>query len=159
MKRLVFYMNRYGAELEADFLSKYNGLDLGALWRARLFKRILRLIDQLPRNTRYAHAVANDPEHVEAILKATGGQPGKAKGPSIADFTLESELLMEIFDAVQQNTNAVLAAGGAKNLPKLKPRRRPDTVHEDVSIRQAQSAHAKLVKKIFGGRPGPKVDP
>lgn len=151
-------MERYGAQLEADLQQVY-GLELGLLWRNRRWKRLLRLVDNLPRNSRFAAAVANDEDHVRAVIKATEGQPKTSSAPSLADYTLESELLMEVVDLLQSNIHAVLAGAGAKGLGKIKPRRRPETAYQDVQLQMAQESYEKVRAKIMRGRQGPKVDP
>lgn len=150
-------MNRYGAELESDFQQKL-GLDLGAMWRARKFARISRMIHWLPRDTHFSNAVANDDEHVRAVLKASEGQPSKPS-ISLAEWSVEAEILSDIFDSLGQNTNATLAAGGAKNLPKVRPRSRPETSYAAVKHELAQERFESIKAKIFRGRSGPKVDP
>lgn len=147
-------MDRYAAELEADFITEYRGLELGKLWRARKFRKLLRLIDQLPAATRFSNAVANDEEHVERLL-ASGVQPSQTpSGPSLSEWTPIVSLLTDISDQLQGLTVATLAAGGAgAKAGKVKPRPRPSTAFETVRHRQALARHNALVARVIRRQP------
>lgn len=146
-------MDRYAAELEADFQSEY-GLEFGKLWRARRIRRMLSLIDQLPPATRFSNAVANDEEHVERLL-ASGVQPSSApSGPSLREWTPEVALLTDISDQLQGVVVAILAAAGAgANAGKVKPRARPTTAFDTVKHRQAVARHEALVRRVIRRQP------
>lgn len=135
-------------------MSEYNGLEFGKLWRARKFRRLLSLVDQLPPATRFSNAVANDEEHVERLL-ASGVQPSQAPtGPSLAEWTPVVALLTDISDQLQGLTVATLAAGGAgANAGKVKPRPRPTTAFDTVKHRQALARHEALVRRVIRRQP------
>jgi len=145
MNRLVFYLERYGNALEADFQERY-GLNLGELWRRGAYRRLLNLVEQLPQASRFAGAVANDPEHVAAILEATGDQPAETS-PDMAEWTAQAELLAEIRDLTTTQIAVAVAATGGK--PSAIPAaRRPRTAFADVRDAQRAARHRSIVERV-----------
>ena len=154
LTQLVFYLERYGDELEADFQSVYT-LNLGELWRSGQHSRMLRLIHQLPHSSRFNAKVANDPEHVEAIIKATEGQPREPYHPPLAGWGTEHEMLASIADKVDHLAAVMIAANGATPpKPILMPR--PKTEFGAVEERRKLEAHNALVERML--RPRAPVD-
>lgn len=153
LTQLVFYLERYGDELEADFLSEYHGLNLGKLLRSGQHARILRLIHQLPQASRFNAAVASDPEHVEAIIKATEGQQQTSYHPPLAEWRTENEQLATVADLLQNVIAAIVATNGGKP-PKVKPMPRPKTEFDAARERSKLSNHRKLVARVLraGGK-------
>ncbi len=148
MSRLVYYMDHYGAELEADFQEKY-GLELGRLWRARQWARILRLANRLPRASRFVQASSNDEEHVRALQEAMA-QSDKPRntGPALSEWTQEAEILAVIADLVQQNGLIAMTAAGAKNAGRLRPYPRPQTAWESVRHERGLENYRELMGKV-----------
>lgn len=130
-------------------------MDLGELWRSRQWRKLLSLIDQLPGTSRLSEAIARDPEHVEQILEAQerAKAAGEAapQGPRLVDYTPTVERLDQIIEALQSNTRAVLAAGGAKpnNLPKFVPQPRPVTAYDHVQHQRRLAQHESLTRRIL----------
>lgn len=113
---------------------------------------MLRLIHQLPQASRFNGAVASDPEHVEAIVKATEGQPTKYH-PPLAEWKTENEQLASIADLLQTNIAVLVAANGGKP-QKTMPMPRPKTEFDAARERQKLSNHRKLVARVMraGGK-------
>lgn len=127
-------------------------LDLGKLWRSRTWRRLANLINQLPQASRYYSAVASDEDHVAALLEAQGDQPQKHKGPSVADWPLEVEMLARIIDALRENTSATIAVMGATP-PKTKPVERPSTAFEAAREKRRAEQHKSLVARVLPQAP------
>ena len=139
-------MERYGPELEADFMSEYSGLNLGKLIRSGQYARVLRLIGQLPAACRFHAAAANDPEHVEAIVRAQGGQR-EDYAPPLAQWKTENEQLAAIKDAITLLTGVQIARGGGKP-GRQKPSPRPTPGFDEARRSKAKSEHKKLVAMV-----------
>jgi hypothetical protein len=149
MRRLAYYLDRYASELEVDFASKFPGMDLGELWRTRQWRKLLNLIDHLPRNSFFTAAVANDDEHVEQIIAArerAGSE--EASGPSLSEYDGVLERLDALVDATNQNTAATIAAAGAK-APRIPPQQRPVTAFERVAHRRKSAKHQSVVSRML----------
>lgn len=113
---------------------------------------MLRLIHQLPQASRFNGAVANDPEHVEAIVKATEGQQTKYN-PPLAEWKIENEQLATANDLLQNVIAAIVASSGAKP-PKITSMPRPKTEFDAARERVKLSNHRKLVARVMraGGK-------
>lgn len=147
MRRLAYYLDKYASELEVDFIQRYPGEDVGRLWRSRRWRRLLNLIDHLPRTSFYYAAVANDEEHVEQIVAAREGHPQEDSGPSLTEYDGTAERLDRIADLMQQNTAATIAAAGAKP-PMFQPQARPTTAFEKVAHRRKAAKHQQLTSRL-----------
>lgn len=114
---------------------------------------MLRLIHQLPQASRFNAAVANDPEHVEAIVKARSGDQQTAYHPPLAEWKTENEQLATIADELQSVIAAIIATNGATP-PKLKPMPRPRSEFDAARERVKLSNHRKLVARVLraGGK-------
>lgn len=151
LSRLAFYLDRYGDALEADFAwggpGYSGGMDLGELWRNGKRRRILNLITQLPQASRFAAAVANDPEHVEAILEATKNDPQKEVSPPLSTWTTDTDFLAQIKDTLEV-TLAVLVRANGGSSRKVKPVKRPQTAFADAAEKRTVSQHRKVVERV-----------
>lgn len=150
LKQLVFYLERYGDEIEADFLTEYHGLNLGKLWRSRQLVRILRLINQLPQASRFNAAVAQNIEHVEQIVAATGGQQSEYS-PSLATWSTENDQLASLNDSIQVLIGVLIGVNGG-NAPKVIPSARPKTAFEDARMKVKKARHKSLVARVIRKR-------
>jgi len=139
-------MDRYGDELEADFQQVWH-LDLGELVRQGKIRRIVNLIDQLPQACRFYSAVANDEEHVKAIIEKQGDQP-ESKGPSLAEWNGQSEALAAVVDGLHMVVAAVIASQGGKP-PTMKPYQRPTTAFEDMRQLVHEERHKSLAARVL----------
>lgn len=152
MRRLAFYLDRYGAEIEADFQGPiYSGLDLGELWGSRRWGKILRLINQLPQASRYYAAVANDEEHVALLVKAQEGQPAKKHTPPMSQWTQETDVLAGIYDGIQHLIGVTVAVSGNK-APATVPYARPETAFDKVRENQKMQKHQAVVDRVRKAR-------
>lgn len=101
------------------------------MWRARRWRKLLNLIDHLPRHTYYAQAVAEDPDHMAAIEKAVGSSEasGPAPLPKLAWWTPEVDKLTDVLDAIRSLQDVLIRvnveAAAAKKMKPPEPTPRP----------------------------------
>ena len=154
-RRLCYVMSRYPTAVEADFARFRPGINPHDLWRARRWRELLSLIDHLPQNTHYHHAVSQDEDHARMLIeaekaaKARGDEPPPS-GPSMATWSPEVAILTTLVDAVKENTYTTVKVatdkgGGAP--PKPMPR--PSSVLEKVRLRMRAQAHDILVRRML----------
>jgi hypothetical protein len=124
------------------------------LWRARRWRRLLNLIDHLPRNSFYSQAVMNDPEHMEMLdrVKSKGGS-GPKPLPPLATWSYEVDMLATVNDSVLMLKDALVRS----NLPKDKqnavppiewtprPGRQVEMSKSKISREEQQARHKKAV--------------
>lgn len=118
------------------------------MWRNGKHRRMLRLIGQLRRGSRFAAAVANDEEHVALILEAEKNQPKKdSAGYPLADWTTTNDQMAALVDG--QNTMiAVLVKANGGNPGRIKPSARPTTKFAEVAEQKAVSRHRATVARV-----------
>lgn len=124
-------------------------LDLATEWRSRRWRRLLNIIDHLPRDSAYVEAMTQD----DAFAEAIGPQPRKAGKPArrMADWSPTVEMLSAILDRLGELTQAVAALGGAKP-SKFTRAPRPVTALDRVSHRRRVATHNDLVSRLLPGR-------
>lgn len=116
-----------------------------------MWRRIGNLIRQLPQASRFAQAVANDEEHVEAILAAQEGQPETEFAPPLSEWDTKAALLAEIVDELRVLRGVSIAAAGGKP-GKMKPTSRPTTAHAAVKQRKLETSHRKVLDRVAEAR-------
>lgn len=136
---------RYGEAIEADLLKHY-GVDLAAEWQSRRWRRLLNLIDRLPRNSFLAEAVAADEDAAQAWLDS-GAQPGD-RGERFSEWSPERDALERLGDTLQVAVQAIVASTGQKP-PAFKPAPRPVTEVERLRERRRILAHRALVARLL----------
>ncbi len=155
--RLSFLLDRYYPQLEADLHPR--GTDIGALWRARDWRRLLNLIDHLPRNTYYSEKMTNDEEYAKAMAEAQAEQQadgGSAKRtpPPMHSWSFEAGMLAEIIDAIHalDHTTKMVASNG-KGPKAPEPYLRPQTAFADATRAavhaRKKKRHEALTKRIL----------
>jgi hypothetical protein len=151
-RRLAGLITRYGQAIERDLAVR--GVDLHQLWQQRRWRRLLNLIDALPRNSFFVEALADDDDLAEQLLRqpASGG---RAAAP-MSQFSLELEMATNTYDRLGELIQAVTAAAGAKP-PKIVAYPRPRTATDRVRARHARTKHRSLVARLLpnGPRPAP----
>ncbi|MER7167028.1 hypothetical protein ABT336_13300 [Micromonospora sp. NPDC000207] len=121
-------------------------LDLGEEWRARRWRRLLNLIDGLPRDSAFVEALTSDDEWAAAVV----ANPPEERPPSrrMAEWSPQVELLTNLLDAVRENTRVALASAGGKP-GQFAPAPRPVTALERVRARRRVSKHESLVARVL----------
>lgn len=115
--RLASIVDRYGDAIAADLLAEYQ-LDLLDVFRGDLLPdEVLTKIDQLPRHSRFAEAIAQDDELAEAMGDAPVGSAASVK---FTEWTPEVERLTVIANSIGALFQAVASfAGSRAQLPQL----------------------------------------
>lgn len=109
---------------------------------------MLNLISRLPQSSRFNAAVANDPEHVEAILTATGSQPEQDEyAPPLEGWEVMNDQLATLIDLTETQIAVTVKANGGKP-GKIKPSARPRTAFNDVRAKMRVEKHRKLVARV-----------
>ena len=125
------------------------GVDLARWWRARRWRALLDLIDQLPMASRFAEAVANDPEQARliALQRQRSGDDGAAWSPRLAEFDLHARLLRDVINGLLGVQSAVIAAAGAKP-PKPEPYPVPVTEIDRAIERATEEWAESLISRL-----------
>lgn len=152
-RRLAMTLDRYGDAIEADL----KDIDIGAMWRRREWRRLLNLIDHIPRGgSWYGDAVSNDEEYAKAIAEATaskGDDDGKRPRPPMATWTPDVAITADLIDAVRQLDHTMWAVNGAKGIKQPEPYARPETAVERylrrAKFEHRQREHEALVKRML----------
>lgn len=153
-QRLVYMVERYWTGIEYDLRYRLD-TSLGDLWRERRWRELLNLIDQLPAASQLNRLMADDEEHMEAVLRAQAKQSssGGSSGPSMAEWSQTNALLAKVLDAIRQNTAVTRAAAGDKKQPNLQPEPRPRTALDRVRDRLERERHQSLANILLRDRP------
>ena len=154
-RRLAYLVDKYRPAISND-LAVYTHFDLGELWRARRWTKLLDVIDRLPAHSWYNAAVSNDEEHARmmaesyAARKRDGDQD--STGPSLTTWTPEVSVMTNVLDAVRRVEHAVYASQHGKKAgdpPKAVPR--PVTALERA-MRKAEHDRRKKVHEDLVAR-------
>ena len=123
------------------------GLDLATEWRSRRWRRLLNIIDGLPRNWAFVEAVTSDEEWAETVLKHP--QP-PAPARVMSQWSPELEMLTNVYDRLGELIQVVAASHGGK--PRRVPAApRPVTALDRVRRRRARQQHLRLVAQVLPG--------
>jgi hypothetical protein len=109
---------------------------------------LLNLIDQLPRNSRYIEALADDEDLATQVLASK--EPPEPAGPRLSEWSPELAALTAIQDRLGEVIAAVIAAAGGRP-PRLRPSPRPKTAADRVRLQQRQERHLALVARVLPG--------
>jgi hypothetical protein len=151
-RRLADLISRYGEAIERD-LQRIYGVDLGEYWRdLRRHRKLANLVDGLPGDSAFAEAMANDPAAAAAVADGRIRVRPEPTGPRLTEWSAERAALADICDRLTVLTIAVLASGGAKQLPKFKPTPRPSTAMDEALRSQkwrAAQQEADEIARLF----------
>lgn len=157
-RRLAYLVDHYRPSISSD-LTTHAGVDLGDLWRARRWTKLLDLIDRLPGHSWYSAAIANDEEHAKMVAQAAqerkaSGEAAPDSGPSLVGWSPEVAATTRLIDAVNGVRYAVIAVqAGKKAGDPPKPERRPVTAIERAmraaEFNRRKTAHESLVARVL----------
>lgn len=124
-------------------------LELAVEWRQRRWRRLLDIIDQLPRDSRYIEAVSLDEDVAEALLEHDTGDDRKVKPVRrMSEWSPTVELLTAILNRLAEVAQAIAALGGAK--PRAIPSApMPTSVLERMRKRRRERQHKALMARIL----------
>lgn len=160
-RRLAYLVDKYRSPIASD-LQTHANVDLGELWRARRWRKLLDVIDHLPGHSWYAATVSMDEEHAkmmaEAMIKQREANPDsntlESKNPSLTGWTPEVAALTNVLDAVNGVRHAVIAVQAGNKAPEPpKPAPRPVTPLERALKRaefdRRKAAHESLAARVL----------
>lgn len=133
-------------------------MDLATEWRSRRWRRLLNIIDRLPRDSAYVEALSDDEQLAEQMIRQP--DPPKAPRRRMADWSPTVELLTAILDRLGEVTMTIAALGGAK--PRKFPRApHPVTAFERIRNRKREAKHRSVVARLLPGKnkKTPQPDP
>jgi hypothetical protein len=122
-------------------------IDLATEWRSRRWRRLLNLIDHLPRNSHYYQAISDDELFAEQVLDAD--TPSSQGTRLMTEWTPETEMLTNIYDRLGEQIAVALAVGGAKKPARPKPMVRPKTAMDRVKRKRRERESAALKSKLL----------
>lgn len=123
-------------------------LDLATEWRSRRWRRLLNIIDHLPRNSAYREAVAEDEDLARQLLKVKPPDDDAVPVRRMSDWSAEVEMLTAVLDRLGELVQAVAALGGAKPR-RVQPAPRPVTAFERVRRNRRADQHRALVSRVL----------
>lgn len=116
--------------------------------------KLLRLADQLPRESRYIAALHDDDEIAPLLVAAHTDSGDEEPRMSLVGWTPERELLTDLVQAVQHMHATLIAVNSQKGkAPDVPEPRRPRTLVDELR-RRADRDEAERVVAMFSPRPG-----
>lgn len=118
------------------------------LWRTRKWKKILLILEHLPRTSAYAEAMATD-ERLAKSLAALPESTRKAQWRrSYREFTPEVEMLSALFDRVGELIRVTAGVRGARTKqPMSAPR--PIPAIDRIKRQSAEEKHRRLTARVL----------
>lgn len=111
-------------------------MDLAEWYAGGRWEGLLELIDQLPSACRLNEAIAQDDETAEYLLAAADeGENRPAWSPRVAEFDLQSSLLVSLINEVKTLRQSGVAVAGGKP-KKERPFPTPQTALDRARERQ-----------------------
>jgi hypothetical protein len=120
-------------------------LDLAAEFRSRRWRRLLNLIDGLPRHSHYVDALADDEQLAEQMLDHP---PTDEPVERWTEFSPERETLLIIADRVAELTRVMVAANSGKP-GSFRPLPRPHWAVDRLRTRRRMDQHRRLVAMLL----------
>lgn len=124
-------------------------MDFRGLWRSRQWRKLLNLIDWLPRNSAFSEAMSNDEDLAAALLSRPKDERSKqARRPRVSEYSPELERLIDVVDRLGEVMAATVAAAGGKP-PKVRPQPRPETAMDRLREQQRYLKHKRTVSRVL----------
>ncbi len=115
-------------------------------WKARRWRKLLDLIEHLPRHSAYLEAVSED-ETIASMLLDRGDE-SRAPKRRMSEYDAVVETLSTLVDRVGELINAVLASKGVKPR-RIPPAPRPVTAMQRLREGRRKIEHVTLVSKLL----------
>lgn len=143
-------VDRYGAEIEADFHREYS-LDLLDFFRGKhSWRKLHSLLDRLSGTSLLRESIANDDEVAQRIMADTADTKKPSPpdpGPRVSEYSPEVQRLDELIDKVTILTATVVGMLGGKARPG-RPAQRPQTAFTRARQAQAAARHHSLLDEV-----------
>jgi hypothetical protein len=158
MARAVELVDRYGPELDYDLHARL-GLDLLDWFRGgHPWDQLLWLAEQLPGDSHYKAAMADDDDLVAEYVGQHGlPEGGRPTSVSLADWTTERQMLTSVIDAINAMHRTLIAANSerGKAPPEMPRLPRPESAWDRAAIRQDIDQAVGLAKLFLPNGPQP----
>lgn len=151
-QRLIYMMQRYGSGIEFD-LRNHLSVSATELFRGRRWREMLNYIDMLPTNSHMNRLLMADEQYMEMVVEQQEKSPPGASRPSMADFSLTNNLLMQLVDAVHVNTAVNRGIANPKGpRPRIDPLPRPYSAADKVRANLQKKQHEEMVSILLPKR-------
>lgn len=121
------------------------------MWRSRRWRRLLNILDQLPRTSAYAQALALDEDLAEQVSELPDTERKAQWSRSHRDYTPEVEMLTAVFDRLGELIRVTAAVHGSRGKPPpLGPR--PAYAVDRVRRQLARQRHQDVVGRLMKNR-------
>lgn len=150
----LFHMldqKEYAEAIEADLHEVY-GLDLGELWRARRWRKLLGLVDRLRRHSHFSEVVSMDEKLAKVLLDAEAAEKKtNLATPTrrMSEFTVEAELLSVVADRLAEVLQVQVAQKGGR-ARAAKPQPRPKTAIGELRHQREMKHVDFTLDRVFG---------
>lgn len=117
------------------------------------WRKLERLIGQLPWWSKYKLLLADDDEYAEQVRALSGGSAGSRR-PTMAEWDPHRELVAELRDGFAQVQAAIANSNRTKGSQAVKPKPvpRPKTATQRADARADYAVHQDIVKQVLPGR-------
>lgn len=121
------------------------------MWKTRRWRKLLNILDQLPRTSAYVQALAIDEELAEQRLAdLPDRKPVWTRDHR--EYTAEVEMLSAVFDRLGELVRVTAAMRGAKG-GQPQPAPRPMFAIDRVLRRRRRESHDSLVSRMLKRKP------
>jgi hypothetical protein len=145
--RLAALVKRHGKAIEYDLACR--GIDLATEWRSRRWRRLLNIIDQLPRDSAFHESLADDEQLAERMLERPDPPPGPPTR-RMREWSAEVELLSVVVDRLAELIQVVGATKGSK-ARSIRHQPRPVTAMQKLRARKRRAKHEALAARVAPG--------
>lgn len=156
-RRLFFYVERYGDAIEVDLMAVPGCPPMAELWQGRQWRRLLNVIDHLPRSGHFAVTSNDDPEYAEAVANALAGQPETKHRVSGLGWDESVHHMALIADEIRMLRTLTQAVNSEKGrAPKFEATPRPTTLSMELAEKRRHERRLAEHNKLAGmmlGRP------
>lgn len=113
------------------------------MWRTRRWRRLLNIIDHLPRTSHFVAAMADDDELAEQLPEPDGDG-----SPPLTEYSPVVERLDLIVDRLGEVVTAVVNTVAKKPRKPPRPQRRPQTARDRARLKRRKMRHALILQRL-----------
>lgn len=136
-------------------------MDLGDWFHGRYpWGLLLRLVEQLPQDSRYKAALSDDDEVVQEWVRKHGDpEDGPRPALTLAEWTPERAQLVTLTEAIMAMHRTLIAVHNKGKAPEVRPLARPRTAWDRVArVRNIEQAKG-LIELFSPTEPPPEPPP
>jgi hypothetical protein len=121
------------------------------MWRQRRWRKLLNVIDHLPRHSALTEAIADDEALAAVLLESPPAKTGARR--RMSEYTAEVETLSAAVDRLGELIQVVAATRGAK-ARRIPPAPRPVTAMDRLRARRRIDKHYAVVARVLPHKAG-----